>query len=320
MSKKPGTILRGKHVVILLAVSIIALALPGAWTARLISLVQVIIPFQAAATAAADSIGDVMAGDDAPVSADDHRALQLRNQAMQHRLVALADRVTGLEREVEVLTATRQWSAGAGPIGPRGRLIPARIVTEDLLSWRSSRLINAGSLQGIRRGAGVVSRHFTIDRGEESGVRDGLAVLLGEVFVGVVEQVGTHTTRVKLLSDVASGMKVRIGRLDDEGFRSAEGYFWLVGRGGGLMEIRDVDRRAVEDGHILVGDIVLSDNMDDNLPAAMTIGTVDAIEPDRRNPLLSILSVQAAVEEDSLRRVYVYEPDTRAKATAAAAP
>ena len=104
-------------------------------------------------------------------------------------------------------------------------------------------------------------------------------------------------------------MKVRIGRLTEKGFVTREPYFWLTGRGGAVMEIRDVDRRDVQEKHIQVGDIVLSDPMSDMLPAAMTIGRITAIEPDRNNPLLSILTVHSEVDEASLRRVYVYDPD-----------
>jgi len=74
------------------------------------------------------------------------------------------------------------------------------------------------------------------------------------------------------------------------------------------MEIRDVVRRDVEAGTITVGDLVLSDHTDAMLPASLVIGTIAAIDADRDNPLLSILTVQSAVDEHALRRVYVFDP------------
>ena len=74
------------------------------------------------------------------------------------------------------------------------------------------------------------------------------------------------------------------------------------------MQIRDVKRGDVEAGVVQTGDTILSDPASGLLPAAMTIGHVTEITPDRANPLLSILSVRAAVDEKALRRVYVYDP------------
>jgi cell shape-determining protein MreC len=161
----------------------------------------------------------------------------------------------------------------------------------------------------------VVSDYFTIDRGDEAGLRGGMAILLRESFIGLIEQAGTHTARVKLLSDVTVEMKVRIGRFHDTGFEALDRYFWLMGRGDGVMEIRDVPRRNVDEEVVAVGDVVLSSPESGLLPAAMTIGRVTDIRPDRDNPLLAILTVKASADEESLRRVYVYDPDTEADVT-----
>lgn len=296
----------------LVAVSLVALVTPAAWTAKLISLVQLILPFQQAADVTAETIASTIRGSGAPVPAETHRQLELRTVAAEHRVAALAARVAELEGEVEILTATRRWELEGGRIGVRGKLIPADVLAGDLLPWRSSRLIGAGALQGVRRGSAVTSQHFSIAQGESAGVRRGLAVLLGEVLLGVVDQVGTHTARFKLLCDVTSGMKVRIGRLTDQGYLPHDGYLWLTGHGDGVMRIRDVDRRHVQEGLIAIGDIVLSDPMSELLPAAMTVGKVTAIEPDHQNPLLSILTVRSEIDDAALRRVYVYEPETQA--------
>ncbi len=307
--RNPRRSSRRTYLIVLVVLSVTALLLPGRWTGKLIGLVQVIVPFQHAATAAVDSVGDALHGSGTAVSQEAYEALERQKEASDHRIAALTVRVAELEREVEILTATRLWDAEGQRIGAVGRLIPAGIVTDDLLAWRSSRLVNAGSLQGVQHGSAVTSQHFTIDQGGNSDVRDGLGVVLGEVFVGLVEQVGTHTARVRLLSDVGVEMKVRIGRFTDDGFMPLDKYFWLAGRGNGVMEIRDAERRDVDAGLIRDGDIVMSGPAGLILPAAMTIGKITAVAPNRDNPLLSILTVKSAVDVASLRRVYVYESD-----------
>jgi len=293
-------------VAVLLALSLTAMLLPASWTHGLISLVQILVPFQDAAARTADAAARTLRG--AQPADDACEPLARENAVLLHQTAALAARVEELEGEVRLLAATRLWEVDGRRLGARGRLIPARVVTPDITPWRSSRLVTAGRLQGVQRGAAVTTATVTVDQGESAGMRSGLAVLLGEALVGVIEQAGTHTSRVRLFSDVATQMKVRLGRRSDRGVELLDGYYWLVGRGGGQMEIGDVDARGVEAGSIQIDDIVLSDPMSENLPAALTIGRVAAIAPDRNNPLFAILTIEPAVRESALERVYVFDP------------
>jgi cell shape-determining protein MreC len=296
-----------KTLTVLIVLSIAALLFPQAWTHRLISLVQVLVPFEHVAASAADAVEGALTRSGGTVPAEELDALRLEKEAADHRVAVLSFRVESLEREVALLTATRLWDA-SGQIGARGRLIPGRVVTNDLLPWRSSRLLTAGTVQGVERGAPVLSNHFTLDRGQQHGVRDGMAILLAESFVGVIVQTGTHTSRVQLLSDPATQMKVRLGRFEEDSFRVIDGYYWLVGRGGGRIQIREVSEKAVSDGQIRPGDVVLSDPTNSALPSAMMIGTVVDMVPDPSEPLFVHLNVRPAVAPDSLDRVYVFDP------------
>jgi len=302
---------RKTYLVVLAALSLAALLAPSSWTGRLISLVQVVVPFQSATNVAVDAtVGSPDETDSgAPVDAAAYTELQREKEALEHQVAALFTRVDELRGEVDLLTATRLWEVDGQRIGTRGRLIPASVITGDLLSWRSSRLVSAGSLRGVRHGDAVTSRFFSIDRGESEGVRDGMAILLKETLVGMVEQVGTHTSRVKLLTDPSVQMKVRIGRFTPDGFAPLESYFWLTGAGEGRMRIADAKRREVEAGVIQVGDSVLSDPMSGVLPSAMVIGRIISIEPDHDNPLLSILTIEPAVMGSELHRVFVFDPE-----------
>jgi rod shape-determining protein MreC len=231
---------------------------------------------------------------------------------VENQNAALSARIEELEREIQTLTATRAWDADGRRLGSSGRLIPAHVLGEDVLPWRSSRLLSAGTWQSVREGQAV------INRGQDAQVRSGLAILLGQVLVGVVEQPASHCSRVKLISDPSTQMKVRLGRFKDGRFALIDGYFWLTGRGRGRMEIRDVDKREGDTGTIAVGDVVLSDPRNELLPAALTIGRVVEITLDRDNPLFAILAIQSMVPEASLDRVYIYDPRPESPSTSQA--
>lgn len=300
---------RKSTLIVLFVIAIVALIMPQSIAGRFISLVQILVPFQHAASSATDVVVGEEGANTSDVSGEEYEAMKREKLALEHRLASMSLHVENLQRDVGILTATRSWDVEGQRIGSRGRLIPAGVVTPDLLSWRSSRLINAGSLQGVKNGAPVASRYFTIDRGDESGVQGGMAILRGETFIGIVEQTGTHTARIKLLSDISVEMKVRIGRFVDDTFTLIGDYYWLVGRGQGKMEIKDVPRRDVENGGIVIGDVVLSDPTNGALPSAMTIGRVTDVRLDRDQPLFTILKVQSEIDESWLQRVYVFDPE-----------
>lgn len=295
---------------LLIIASISAIVLPRRWTGGLINLVQVIVPFQDAATVAADALSELGEDRSGAVSSEAYQSLAREKAAAEHQAAALSARVEELEGDVALLASTRLWSVAGQRLGASGRLIPARVIGQDVVPWRSSRLLSAGSVHGVQDGAAVTSQVFTVDRGEDAELRSGLAILLGETLVGEIEQTATHTSRVKLLSDVSVQRKVRIGRWTDDRFTLVDRYFWLTGRGSGRMEIRDVERKDVETGVVQVGDAVLSDPQSESLPAAMTIGRITAASADRDNPLFAILTIAAAVPEESLRKVFIYDPQS----------
>ncbi len=281
-----------------LVLSAILFFLPQNWTHPLRGFVQVLIPFQHAAGAVGDALTE---------NADAGAATPMED-AWEHRTAALSLRVQELEDEVRLLTATRLWEIDGGSMRSSGRLIPARAVAGDILPWRDSLLLNSGRLQGVSQGAIVATDRFVVDRGEAIGLHEGMAVLLGETLVGWVDELHAEASRVKCVSDVSVEMKVRVGRVTEAGFERAEGFFWLVGRGRGRMEIREVDHRLVQERAVEVGDLVVSDPASPLLAFPMVVGRVSEIAPNRENPLFSVLTVRTALEEAPLRRVYVYDP------------
>lgn len=285
----------------LLVIAAIGLILPKSITDRLISLVQVVVPFQDWSTRTVDAAGEVaFGGADAPTPEEALR-LQRENQALRHRLAALSTAHDQLAADfASVAGIRRQGLAG-------GRLIPARVLAADAIPWRESRLLSAGSLRGVRADAPVTSNVFSLAAMDDEGLRDGQSVLAGEVLIGIVEQVGTHTARVRLLTDREAPLKVRIARPEGDKFLPLDAEFWLVGVGGGRLEVRDVNHRFVRAGSVREGDVVLSDPTNPALPVALTVGVIKAVHADPDNPLLYRLSVEPPIKPADLRTVFVVD-------------
>ncbi len=299
---------KGKHstrkriLVVLFFCSIAGLLLPTSLTGRLMNLVQVLVPLQDVANRSADAVGSAVDALQKPAfSAAEAEQVVAENQALRHTVASYQSRIADLEQSVQNLTRVRNQ-------GLRGKLIPACVVAPDALAWRESQLIDAGSLRGVHRGAAVISNHFAVNLGTENGIRSGQAVLAAELFVGTVDLAGTHTSRVKLVSDPTMHMPVLIAREESEAHWPVDERFWFVGAGGNHARIEDVDHRHINSGAIQIGDRVLTMPGDERLPVSMLIGTITGIEPDKHNPLLYILDVQLEFDANRLRRVYVLDP------------
>ena len=294
---------RKRLLTILVIVSVIGVMLPERLTGRLINLVQVLIPFQDWATRSANAAGDAL---DRPAGATVARpafeALRREKEALRHQLASIATRFHELEREHHQLAGIRRRGLRGG------RLIPARVVATDALSWRKSRLINAGTLSGVKRAAPVTSDHFAIHLDQPEAVRQGMSVLASEALIGFVDQVGTHSARVRLLTDRETRMKVLIARLEDGKYYPLDKEFWLVGTGAPLLEIRDIDHRYVKTGAVTEGDCVLTSAADTGLPASLTVGTISRVRPDPDNGLLYRLDVEPPLKPEDIRTVFVVDP------------
>jgi cell shape-determining protein MreC len=295
--KRHSSLIRGAALLVIAAGAVLFF-LPRPWIRRLGALTQILLPFQHAASSAADSLSPEPGLDSSAAA----------KAAAEHQAAALAARVQQLEAEVKLLTATRLWDINGQKIGAKGALIPARVIAGDLLPWRSSRLIDSGTATRVSAGDPVLSAVFTIDRGADEGARGGLAIVAGETLIGFIDHAAGQSARVRLLSDPQSAMKVRIGRVTDHGLEGPDRYFWLAGRGPGRMEIEDAEMQDAQDGRIRPGDLVLSDPEHELLPAALVIGSIERIDVNRDKPLFAVLSVRSAVDEKPLRRVYVYDP------------
>jgi cell shape-determining protein MreC len=293
---------RTRLLLALAGVSLAVMIMPRQLTGRLINLVQVLVPFQFAAEQAADAAGALLPAGGEALTREAYDALQRENAAMRHQLLALSGHIDALERERTQLAAIRHRGLAGG------RLISARVVARDPLPWRQSRLIDSGTLAGVRRHAAVTSHYFSITPDRLGVIRDGLAVLSSEVLVGFIEQAGTHAARVRLLTDAETRMSVLIGRQQGDAYVPLDKEFWLAGTGGPLLQIRAVDHRYVTLEAIRLGDVVLTSSYDEHLPASLTVGTVTDLRQDPDNALLYVLEVTPALAASEIRHVFVVDP------------
>ncbi len=286
---------------VLLTLSLAALIAPPRYTGWLANLVQVVAPIQAVTNRSIASVEDFV-GPPAPTAAD---ATDRPDVALENLLHSLTARMEVLERQNEELTAIRELG-----LDTRGDLIRAHVISQDLLSWRSSVAVDAGSRRSVRPGLAVLSDHFTVNAGSQQGVQDGLRVLSSEALVGTVVNTGTHTARVRLLTDPGTDMVVTISRVRGGAPLPLDREFILQGAGKGRLEIRDVAQKYVLSGDIQTGDIVMTSGAEVILPAPVVIGRVSTIRRDPENGTLYILDVEPAVQPEQLRRVYIVQTGT----------
>jgi len=288
-------------LVVLLVIAVAGLLLPDAITGKLLNLVQVLVPFQDWSTRSAEGTADALGGEgDVPTPKEAAR-LKIENTALRHRLATLSAQYELAESDLAAATGIRRRGLQGG------RLIPARVVAADAAAWRESRLVNAGTLLGVRRDSAVTSNVFAVAADDPGAVRDGYAVLAGEALVGFVEQVATHVARVRLITDRQTKLKVLIARVEEDRYHPLDAEFWMVGTGGAQLEVRDVNHRFIRADSIRNGDVVLTVPGEPNLPLAVTIGTITAVRPDPDNPLLYRLSVDPSVRSEDLRSVFVVD-------------
>ena len=283
-------------VLSLLACSLILILLPVGWSQRLNSLTQVFAPFQAAGDRVARWWNATASPDEADTNVD--------VSALESMIASLVEQNRSLREQNAILTAVR----GTG-LGPRGKLIPARLTAHDSASWRESRLLLAGRRQGIDTSSAVLSDHFRVEAATQVGLTQGMAILAAETMIGIIVDVSEFTSRVRLLSDPATRMDVSIAPSDGRESNLGDLAFWLVGLGNGKMEIRDVHHQYVTSGGIRTRDLVLTRPDDAVLPPSVTIGRIETIRRDPDNPLLFILDIDDGIEIRDVGRIYVV--DTR---------
>ena len=134
---------------------------------------------------------------------------------------------------------------------------------------------------------------FTISRGENDGLAKGQFVLGDNSVIGTISDVKPRTAKVKLFTDPASKIAVRIGNLNIDRL--------MEGGGKDEAKIRYIPKKH----EIRVGDNVMAGKKPGFLDASMIIGVVARCERDDRNPLMWDITVKPACDIERLNRITV---------------
>lgn len=109
-------------------------------------------------------------------------------------------------------------------------------------------------------------RSLTINRGSDSGIRDGMPVLAANGVVGQTVKVTANSSRVLLLTDHASGIAAMVQRSRARGV--------VKGRGDNLCSLEF----AIRGEDVQVGDLVLSSGIGGIFTKGLPIGEVTMVK------------------------------------------
>lgn len=150
-------------------------------------------------------------------------------------------------------------------------ILPAEITGRDPSSWFKTILINKGSRDGIRPGAGVIT---------PSGV------------VGKIISVGFSFSKVLLITDVNSAVDAVVARTRSRGI--------LEGAG----ENQAVLSYVLKSEQLMPGDSIITSGMNSIYPKGITLGTISAVSAERSG-FFQRVEVLPAVDFTKLNEVLV---------------
>ena len=130
-----------------------------------------------------------------------------------------------------------------------------------------------------------------VDRGQEDGLAVGQFVLSGESVVGTVSAVDVRTARVRLVTDPASKIAVKIEGLNTDVI--------CQGGGGSFAKVPLVPTKH----RIETDAVVYAQKRPGFLGAPVIMGTVSECEKNAENPLLWDITVQPACDIEKLTAV-----------------
>lgn len=175
------------------------------------------------------------------------------------------------------------------------RIKQEEIIELSRLRVRYPALENAGLLMAdvIRPSINETRSELTINRGQSDGLVKGLFVLGDNSIIGKISEVSPRTSRLKLFTDPASRIAVRIGNLNID----------RLMQGGGKDEAKI--RLLPTKYKVRVGDKVLAGKKPGFLDTSMIIGVVARCERDDRNPSMWDITVKPVCDIERLSSITV---------------
>ncbi len=162
-----------------------------------------------------------------------------------------------------------------------------------LLGFREKYIYATLPAQVIGSSGNVQSHLFTIDKGEDSGLKPDMAVITGDGIVGKVRDVFPHSAQVLAINDQTSGAGAILETTRIRGI--------LRGNADGQLMVVGVER----DERIQPGEKVLTAGGDLIFPRGLPVGVVDKVVRDPDHDALVEVMVKPAAHLDRLDEVLV---------------
>jgi rod shape-determining protein MreC len=132
-----------------------------------------------------------------------------------------------------------------------------------------------------------------ISRGREDGLAKGHFVMANDSIVGIISKVDSRSARVRLITDPASKIAVKIAKFNMD---------WIMqGTGNNSAKVRLVSTKY----KIRTGDIVYARKKPEFLGTPVIVGTVEQCKSNNENPLLWDILVKPACDLEGLSDVSV---------------
>ena len=134
---------------------------------------------------------------------------------------------------------------------------------------------------------------LVISRGQKDGLTKDQFVLANESIIGTISRVDTRTAQVRLITDPASKIAVKIAKLNMDRI--------MQGGGNSSAKVQLVSTRY----EIKVGNIVYAQKKPGFLSTPVIVGTVAECKRNEENPLVWDITVKPACDLESLSDVAV---------------
>jgi rod shape-determining protein MreC len=159
----------------------------------------------------------------------------------------------------EELARLQQWQSVARRLDDENQSLRGLLNYVPEPSWRSI------STRAIADAGGAFVRNMLVEAGSEQGVSKGAAAVTGEGLVGRVTEVGTHSARVLLITDLNSRIPVMIENSRDRAVLAGDNT--IMPR---LLYLS-------QDSHVSVGDRVVTSAQGGALPPGLPVGIVASV-------------------------------------------
>jgi len=157
-------------------------------------------------------------------------------------------------------------------------------------AWKGVNFVLAGIITSTIDG---LHSELIINRGKEDGLAKDQFVLANESIIGTIFKADTRTARVRLITDPASQIAIKIEGLNKDRI--------LQGTGHNSAKVKLLPTKYRVD----VGEVVYAQKKPGFLSTPVIVGTVGQCESNKDNPLLWDITVKPACEIKNLNDVSV---------------